>query len=269
MPLIGVFDSGIGGLSVLRALWERLPQAPMVYVADSAFAPYGERDEAYVVDRATRLTDWLVNQGATLVVNACNTATAAAVQLMRERHPHIPMVGIEPAIKPAALLSTHGQVAVLATRGTLRSAKFNGLLDKVRAQHPALHIQVLPCDGLAEAIESQSTADDPERVRQASLAPLKAVAEQGADVVVLGCTHYPLVADWLQRWLFEMTPETLSFIDPAPAVAAQAQRLWEASSSSTAGRGGLQLFTTGDAGALSAAVQRWLGLNLHAREVLI
>jgi glutamate racemase len=269
MPLIGVFDSGIGGLSVLTALWERLPQAPMMYVADSGFAPYGERDEAYVVERATRITDWLVSQGATLVVNACNTATAAAVQLMRERHPTVPMVGIEPAIKPAALLSTHGQVAVLATRGTLRSAKFKALLDKVRAQHPALHIEVLPCDGLAEAIERQSVVDDPERVRQVALAPLKAVSEQGADVVVLGCTHYPLVADWLQRWLFELSPETLTFVDPAPAVAAQAQRLWEASGGPAEGRGSLKLVTTGEAAALSAAVQRWMGLNLHAVKVTI
>jgi glutamate racemase len=256
--VIGVFDSGIGGLSVLRALRAQLPNEHFVYVADSAYAPYGERGDAYVIERSRVLTDWLVDRGAKLVVNACNTATAAAARVLREAHPNVPLVGIEPAIKPAAKLTQNGKVSVLATRGTLTSDKFTLLLANIQSQYPQVNFQILPCDGLAEAIELQSTGDDRERVLQMSQAPAQAVHWHGADVVVLGCTHYPLVADWLATQL----PSGITLLDPAPAVAQQVERQLTLLGLSSQGQGGLELFTTGEPQALQAAAHRWLGQSL-------
>jgi glutamate racemase len=264
--VIGVFDSGIGGLSVLRALRAQLPNEHFVYVADSAYAPYGERGDAYVIERSRVLTDWLVTRGAKLVVNACNTATAAAARVLREAHPNVPLVGIEPAIKPAAKLTQNGKVSVLATRGTLASDKFTLLLANIQSQYPLVDFQILPCDGLAEAIEFQSPGSaeaDRERVLQMSQAPAQAVHWHGADVVVLGCTHYPLVADWLATQL----PSGVTLLDPAPAVALQVERQLAQLGLSNAGQGGLELFTTGEPQALQAAAHRWLGQTLAVGKV--
>ena len=253
--MIGVFDSGIGGLSVLRALRAQLPNEHFVYVADSAYAPYGERGDAYVIERSRVLTNWLVGRGAKLVVNACNTATAAAARVLREVHPNVPLVGIEPAIKPAAKLTQNSKVSVMATRGTLMSNKFTLLLANIQSQYPQVDFQILPCDGLAEAIELQSLGDDRERVLKMSRSPTEAVVSHGADVVVLGCTHYPLVADWLATQL----PSGITLLDPAPAVALQVERQLSQLGLSNAGQGALELFTTGEPLALEAAAQRWLG----------
>jgi glutamate racemase len=260
---IGVFDSGIGGLSVLRALRARLPAQRYVYVADSAHAPYGERGDAYVIQRTMLLTRWLVEQGASLVVNACNTATAAAAKLQRQTWPTVPLVAIEPAIKPAAQLSHSAKVSVMATRGTLQSEKFASLLSGVQAQCPQVSFQLLPCDGLAEAIERQSEIPDREAILRCSEGPIQRILSHGSDVVVLGCTHYPLVQDWLA----EQLPVDTNWVDPAPSVAQQAERQMATIAAQTARASSLQLFTTGHARLLQAAARRWLAEDLLVQTI--
>jgi glutamate racemase len=149
---IGVFDSGVGGLSVLRALRAQLPQEDFVYLSDAAHAPYGERTDDYVSARALRVADYLITQhGVKALVVACNTATAAGIQMLRARWPTLPIVGIEPALKPTAAASQTKRVGVMATRSTLQSAKFKTLLDNLQGQ---AEFVLQACDGLAAAIEN-------------------------------------------------------------------------------------------------------------------
>lgn len=261
---IGVFDSGIGGLSVLRELRARQPQERFVYWADSGHAPYGERGDAFVRERSCAVVDALrADHGVKAVVIACNTATAAAVDALRAAHADLPIVGIEPALKPAAALSQTGHIGVLATRGTLGSARFRALADRVGGS-ARLHLQA--CDGLAEAIE-RAISDTPgsaERVRQLIDAHLGALGSMGAaegqiDTLVLGCTHYPLAwAAWL-----EQVGGQARLIDPAAAVARQLQRvlataglLNPAAAAPASDR--IHLVSTGDLAELEAATRRWV-----------
>ncbi len=218
-PCLGVFDSGLGGLTVLAALRRRLPRARLLYAADSAYAPYGERDAAYVIERSRVLTRFLLAEGAQLLVVACNTATALAIAELRREWPGVPFVGIEPAIKPAlaARGQADGPVGVLATPATLGSDRFRTLLARHGADSPVL---LQPCPGLAEAIETRGPQDPATLDLLRDLcAPLKAA---GCTRVVLGCTHYPLLAEAILRVFGEPAPQLL---DPADAVAAQAARL--------------------------------------------
>jgi glutamate racemase len=214
--LIGVFDSGIGGLTVLRALRARLPSEEFTYVADGDNAPYGERDEAFVVQRSLAITRDLVERhGAQLVVVACNTATAAAVHVLREEFPQVPIVGIEPALKPAAKLTRNGRVGVMATRRTVESSKFAALLHSVEG---LAQFVVQPCDGLAHAIE----LGDASRVRALFGRYWHAIRQRAEiDTLVLGCTHYALEQDLLR----EIVGPDVELIEPGPAVARRAAQL--------------------------------------------
>jgi glutamate racemase len=215
---IGVFDSGLGGLSVLRALKLRLPAENFLYFADSGHAPYGERANEFVQARALSISESLVSQGAKILVVACNTATAAAIKALRQRWPQLPLVGVEPALKPAFQLSQTRHIAVLATRGTLQSLKFQALLAQ---QPPDLVLKTQACDGLADAIENFDT----QKIEQLSAHYLKACGPLGqapneVDTVVLGCTHYPLILDtWQQQ------AQGVHFLDTGDAVARQTKRL--------------------------------------------
>lgn len=235
---IGVFDSGVGGLTVLRALHSHLPGVPLIYVADSAHAPYGDRSEDFIVQRARSISQFLLEHGARLIVVACNTATAAAIATLRAEF-ELPFVGIEPGIKPALAQSRSGRVGVLATPATLRSAKFRALLQA----HAAHAVPVLqPCPGLADAIERgdlQSPALHA-MIRQ-YCAPLR---EAGCDTVVLGCTHYPLVAAAIQAELGAQ----VRLLDTAEPVARQAARMWTHGAS--AERVPPRLYTNGDVAVL-------------------
>jgi len=222
---IGVFDSGIGGLSVLRALRAQLPAEHFVYLADSAHAPYGERGDAYVGARSLALARVLAHEhGAKALVVACNTATGAAIATLRQAYPGLPIVGIEPALKPAQALSRSGRIAVWATRGTLAGDKFALLLRSL----PAGTDWVLtPCDGLADAIEAAATPGAP---RDAVLALCQRYADQSgpfgpapgqADLLVLGCTHYPLASSVIRQ----AVGPAVTLVEPGPAVARQLQRL--------------------------------------------
>jgi glutamate racemase len=261
LPLrIGVFDSGLGGLSVLRAIRALLPAAQLLYVADSGHAPYGERGEAFVVARSLRIADFLRAQGAQLLVVACNTATAAAAAALRGRHAAWPIVGVEPGVKPAAALTRNGRVGVLPTEGTLRSERFR-LLAQAHAAHVDLHLQ--PCPGLAAAIEGGAL--DAPAVQAAVERCCAPVRDFGADTVVLGCTHYPFVADAIQRAL----GPKVTLIDTADAVARRtadlAARLGGSGAESAADTPPTQLWSSGDAALLADVARRWLRFPTEAR----
>ncbi len=233
--MIGVFDSGVGGLSVLRALRQRLPGCPMVYIADSGHAPYGDRDPAHVIERSQRVVDHLVEQGAQLVVIACNTATAWAIDAMRDRHPHIPFVGVEPGVKPAARLSRSRRFAVMATPATLASARFANLVSR---HAPDCTVHPVPCAGLAAAIEQgERQAAEVERLLDLYCLPLSSL---DIDTVVLGCTHYPFVAERIAR---RLAPAT-QLLDTADAIARRVTELVNVSAPDS-NLAGLRLFTTG------------------------
>ena len=232
---IGVFDSGVGGLTVLAALRRRLPTAQLLYVADSAHAPYGERSADYVLARSRALTRFLLDQGAQAIVVACNTATALAIDTLRRDWPALPFVGIEPALKPA--LADAASVAVMATPATLASARFRALL----AAHGGAHAPRLqPCPGLADAIETDGAQAPRTRERVAELcAPLR-----GCTRIVLGCTHYPLVAEAIRATL-----GAVELLDPADAVAAQTLRVTSALPPAAPGAA-LRFWSNGDASRL-------------------
>jgi len=251
---IGVFDSGVGGLSVLAALRAELPHERFVYFADTAYAPYGERGDAYVIERSRKVTGQLIAEhGIKALVVACNTATTAAIHLLRAEHPALPIVGLEPALKPAVATSRTGHISVMATRGTLASAKYAALRDSFAG---SATVRAVPCDGLVKAIEGFDTA---------AIAALceRYMAEAGplgdapgeVDTVVLGCTHYPLVKNELQRH----APPALRFIDTGAPVAQQTRRvLASLGRLADGGEGELVLQGSGDLAMLEAAAAHWL-----------
>ena len=267
---IGVFDSGVGGLSVLQALRAELPHERFVYLADSGNAPYGERGDAFVQARTHAITDYLCQQHhIKALVVACNTATAAAIHEARARYPQLPLVGVEPALKPAVAASQTGRIGVIGTRGTLTSAKFARLLASLDGQ---AHFVVQPCDGLAHAIE-RSTAQAVPATPDAT--ETRALCERytGAmglfgtnigeiDTLVLGCTHYVFVQDELRSLL----GPGIRMIATGEPVARQTRRLLQAAGT-LAPEGaallptpGITLLTTGALAPLQNAATRWLHL---------
>lgn len=214
---VGVFDSGVGGLSVLRAIREELPFEHLLYAADSGCAPYGDRSAAFVTERATAITHFLVEQGAKAVVVACNTATGVAVASLRSRFA-LPIVAIEPAVKPAASRTRSGVVGVLATTGTLTSPNMGRLLASYGSE---VEFLVQPCPGLADKVEKgELTSEGTRALVTRYVRPLTA---KGADVLVLGCTHYPFLSPLIQ----EVAGPGVEVIDPATAVARELRRRLE------------------------------------------
>lgn len=213
---IGVFDSGVGGLSVLREIRALLPNESLLYVADSGHVPYGEKSPEFIRERCRLLAEFLLGQGAKALVLACNTATVAGVAELRELYPQLPIIGMEPAVKPAAAATRSGVVGVLATTGTLKSAKFAALLDRFASD---VRVITQPCPGLVERIEAGELDGAVTReLLQGFVAPLLA---EGCDTLILGCTHYPFIKPLLRS----LVPETVSLIDTGAAVARQLQRL--------------------------------------------
>lgn len=210
MATIGIFDSGSGGLSVYREIVKLLPQERFVYFSDNAHCPYGEKSPEYIRERASAITDILLGMGADIIVAACNTATAAAISYLRETYPEVPFVGMEPAVKPAALGTKSGVIGVLATAGTLRGSKY---LDTKGKWGGNVRVVEHVGQGFVELVEEgRLDGPDVESVVRASVEPL---VKEGADVIVLGCTHYPFLRPVIQR----IAGEDVRIIDPAPAVA--------------------------------------------------
>lgn len=232
MIKIGVFDSGEGGLSVLKEITRLLPEAEYIYYSDNAHCPYGEKSPEYIQDRARAITERLLKEGADVIVVACNTATAAAISVLRSeysdassqevrdrvqkltggRHDHICFIGMEPAVKPAALGTRTGVVGVLATAGTLKGSKYLKTKESVDDQ---VNVFEHVGRGFVELVEEgRLSGNEAEDVVKASLGPLLSA---GADIIVLGCTHYPFLLPVLQK----VAGPDIRFIDPAPAVARQ------------------------------------------------
>jgi glutamate racemase len=211
---VGIFDSGLGGLSVLRAVRSALPDERLIYVADSLYAPYGERDDDFIADRTLAIGEWLVSRGVKALVVACNTATAQSIALARERLP-IPVVGVEPGIKPAALLSQSRVVGVLATAVTLRSARFQALIDRHAGD---CRFMLQPGHGLVQAVERCDT-QSPEVIALLA-AYLQPMLDARADTLVLGCTHYP----FLDQAIRSIVGDRVALIDTSVAIARQLER---------------------------------------------
>lgn len=252
---IGVFDSGVGGLSVLREIRALLPNENLLYCADSGHAPYGEKPQHLIAARSLELCGFLVEQGAKALVIACNTATAAAAQAIRERWPDVPVIGMEPAVKPATAATRNGVVGVLATTGTLESARFAALLDQFGKD---VRVLTRPGAGLVEAVE-RGEQDSP-ALRALLETHLQALLAGGADVIVLGCTHYVFLREAVER----IVGPQVRVIDTGLAVARQLQRkLLEAALLRSDGGCAQELFwCSGEIGAVSHAMaQLWPGFS--------
>ena len=262
---IGVFDSGIGGLRVLRALRAELPYERFVYVADSGHAPYGERDARFVAQRTHAITAYLRAQHRIkALVVACNTATAAAIHEVRSSHPDLPLVGVEPALKPAVQLSQTRRIGVIGTRGTLGSEKFRRLHAALIGQAEFI---LQACDGLASTEQPLCAGTETPEVRALCARYISAMGrfgtETGAiDTLVLGCTHYVFALPTLRA----LVGPQVQIIDTGAPVARQTRRLLaqaaalapESLPRDTADA--VQLLTTGTLAPLQAATQRWLQL---------
>jgi glutamate racemase len=217
--MIGIFDSGIGGLSVFREIRKVLPDQSYIYYSDNAHCPYGEKPKEYIIDRARTITRELLDKGSEIIVVACNTATAAAIATLREEFP-VKFIGMEPAVKPAAAITKTGTIGVLATAGTLKATKYIDTREKW-AQNVRIveHIG----EGFVELVESGKTGgSEATEIIERSLIPL---LEAGADTIVLGCTHYPFLTDAIKEVAAayyahgNLKGSEFHIIDPAPAVA--------------------------------------------------
>lgn len=254
-PTIGVFDSGLGGLSVLGALAAECPSAHLVYAADTAHVPYGNKTPAQIRARVLAMGQALIHEGCTTLVVACNTATAEAIEALRAAHPNMPIVGVEPGIKPAALNTQSGQIAVLATAATAKSQRLAQLIAR-HAPHKTVHI--IPCHGWATEVEALNL-EAPSIITEArkTLFPL---IDAGVDQVVLGCTHYDFLAPTLSR----LIGGKAQLVGVAGAVARRACQVSGAATLTTT-QGNIRLVATANPERLTAALPA-LGLNaLSAR----
>ncbi len=223
MAPIGVFDSGVGGLSVLREIRRLLPSESLIYVADSGHCPYGGKSYAEIRARASAITGFLSEQGAKAVVVACNTATAAAIDSLRATFSGVPIVGMEPAIKPAAAATRSGVVGVLATGATLGGERFASLAERLSAGSDGIEFLTQPCPGLVEQVEP-GDLDGP-LTRDLLAQYVRPLLARGADTLVLGCTHYP----FLRHTLADLVGPEVALIDTGAAVARQVARVIDSS----------------------------------------
>lgn len=213
---IGVFDSGVGGLSVLAEIQRAMPHERLLYVADCGHIPYGEKTPEFIRQRCMTIAAFFQGKGAKALVIACNTATAAAAADLRVRYPDWPIVGMEPAVKPAALATRNGTVGVLATTGTLQSARFAALLDRFAS---TVTVVTQPCPGLVELIEQGDLGSS--RLRALVIRYVRPLLVANCDTIILGCTHYP----FLKPLLAEILPPDVALVDTGAAVARHVHRL--------------------------------------------
>ncbi len=248
--MIGLFDSGLGGLSVARAVRAALPTHDLLYLADTAYCPYGPLATPLVQERALACSRWLIAEGARLVVVACNTATSAAVELLRSELT-VPVVGMEPGLKPAVAATRSGRVAVLATSGTLTSQRFSRLVERFAG---SVEVRSVACPTLVELVEAGELSSPYAAAVVADyVTPLIA---EGVDTLILGCTHFP----FLQHLIAVAAPGA-AIIDTGLAVAAQTARLVYAYSL-PAGTARFRCATSGDPASVGPTVARVWGLAL-------
>jgi len=250
---IGIFDSGVGGLSVLREISNRFPDENLIYIADQIHVPYGNRSREQVLDFSRGIVRFLLGESVKLIVVACNTASAVALVELRRIYPDLPFVGMEPAVKPAAEETSTGVVGVLATPATFQGDLYASTIERF-----ARGVQVLQdtCPGLVEQIEAGNIEHPSTRkILENALLPM---LEQNIDKVVMGCTHYPFVIPIIK----DIVGDQVKVIDPAPAVAKQAGRLLEAYKlQADSNQGSIEFLTTGDPQKLSKNIQELIGIN--------
>jgi glutamate racemase len=249
---IGIFDSGVGGLSVLRALREQMPEEPALYFGDQVHVPYGPRPLQQVRDFSEAITRFLIERGAKIIVVACNAASAAALTFLRESFSGISFVGMEPAIKPAAERTETGVVAVLATPATFQGALYASVVERFAA---GVELLQSTCPGLVQQIEiGNLEGRETQRILEDALKPM---LMKKIDTVVLGCTHYPFVIPLIQK----IVGEKVRVIDPAPAVVRQIRRVLVAQGLKHpgGGPGGLDFFTSADPQLVQALLPKLLG----------
>jgi glutamate racemase len=258
---IGIFDSGVGGLTVLRQIQVKLPRENLLYFADQAHVPYGPRPDAEVQQFSLEISRFLINQGAKIIVVACNTASAAALDYLRRTIPDIAFVGMEPAIKPGAGETKNGRVGVLATVGTFDSRRYANLMTRFAREVTVFEDT---CTGLVERIEA-GDLDSPEAMWILSSA-LTPMLKEDIDTLVLGCTHYPFVLPLIEQ----IVGLAVSIIDPAPAVAMQTLRILEkqrllvpSDSPGTAAA-----YTSGNPDSFSSLILKLLGLDIPVSSVI-
>ena len=255
---IGVFDSGVGGLSVLRAMREQMPNENIVYFGDQGHVPYGARPIEEIQKFSVGITNFLLDQGSKIIVVACNTASAAALTYLREKFPKITFVGMEPAVKPAAEITKTGKVGVLATPATFQGALYASVVERFGA---GVELLQSTCPGLVGQIEKGEL--DTKATRAILEDALLPMLERDIDTVVLGCTHYPFVIPLIQS----IVGENVRVIDPAPAIARQAQRLLDAQGlrNDSEKTGGLQIFTSGDVKIVHSVILKLLNADAEVK----
>jgi glutamate racemase len=251
-PPIGIFDSGVGGLSVLRAIRDQMPGEDVIYLGDQGHIPYGPRPMQEIREFSEAITNFLLELEAKIIVVACNTASAAALNHLRKTHPHVPFVGMEPAVKPAVEQTRTGRVGVLATPATFQGGLYASVVERF-----ANGVELIQntCDGLVQQIEAGDLDGDATRtILEDALHPM---LEKNIDTVVLGCTHYPFVIPLIER----IVGENVRVIDPAPAVARQVRRLLESGEKTniSSSPGTIRLFTSSDPEALRLMLPKLLG----------
>ena len=257
---IGIYDSGVGGLTVWRAIRELLPQEDLLYFADQAKVPYGLRPLEEVQSLAEGVTRYFMDEGAKLIVIACNTASAAALKHLRALYPEFPFVGMEPAVKPAAEQTLSGKVGVLATPSTFQGELYASVVE--RFAHD-VQLYQNTCPGLVQQIE-KGYLDTPKtrRILEEALEPM---LKEGVDTLVMGCTHFPFVIPVIKK----IAGEEVRVIDPAPAVARQVRRVLEGQGLlSERKRAGSSVFlTSGDKGKLEALLPKLIGVQAEVRQL--
>jgi glutamate racemase len=260
MPPLAIFDSGVGGLSVAREIRRALPAEDLLYFADTAYCPYGDRPDPEVRQRALTVGRYLADAGAKLIVVACNTATGAALDDLRAAV-RVPVVGLEPAVKIGARVTKVGRVGVMATTSTVRSERLARL---VRSHASGIEVLNVPCPGLADVVEEGHLEDATlERRLEELTRPLR---DRGVDAVVLGCTHYAFVAPALARVL----GPGVELVDSAPAIARRVEHLLrEAGMLVISGPGSMRALTTGEAGKVGPVVERLWGGPVGVEAVTI
>ncbi len=261
---IGIFDSGVGGLSVLQHISQLLPYEDIIYVADSGYAPYGCMDEQFIEYRSRVITEYLLEKGVKVVVIACNTATASIIEKFREQY-GIPFIGVEPGIKPAIDISKNGHVGIMATTGTLSSTRYYELSQRFER---SINLYNQACPGLADQVES-GLVDVPETLRllESFVHPL---LKKNIDTIVLGCTHY----SFLSTLIRQITGDSIALVDTSRAIAEQLARVLEQESvqkslaQANPEQGAVSYFTTGSICKTRAAMSRLLGQEVSVHSVI-
>jgi glutamate racemase len=251
---IGIFDSGVGGLTVLQAIQNELPHENLIYFADQAHVPYGNRPMTEVQEFSLEITNYLIQQGVKLVVVACNAASAAALKILRNTFTEIPIIGMEPAVKPAAVITNSGVVGVLATPATFQGELYKSLIERFAKD---VRIEQHTCPGLVSRIEvGDLTSDKTRGILEEAIQPM---LEKGIDTIVLGCTHYPFVIPLIQ----EISGPGIRVIDPAPAVARQVHRILITTEllNEDLNQQNIRFITTGEKDSFQNIILKLIGIN--------